>query len=47
MSRSSQEAGGELRRDLKSRHLAMIAIGGSIGTGLFVPICAALKTDAH
>lgn len=27
---------GELRRDLKSRHLAMIAIGGSIGTGLFV-----------
>ncbi len=26
----------ELRRDLKSRHLAMIAIGGSIGTGLFV-----------
>ena len=36
MSRSSQEAGGELRRDLKSRHLAMIAIGGSIGTGLFV-----------
>ena len=25
-----------LRRDLKSRHLAMIAIGGSIGTGLFV-----------
>lgn len=25
-----------LRRQLKSRHLAMIAIGGSIGTGLFV-----------
>ncbi|KLN95976.1 amino acid permease [Moellerella wisconsensis] len=25
-----------LRRELKSRHLAMIAIGGSIGTGLFV-----------
>lgn len=33
---SSLEANGELRRDLKSRHLAMIAIGGSIGTGLFV-----------
>lgn len=32
MSHSTQE----LRRDLKSRHLAMIAIGGSIGTGLFV-----------
>lgn len=28
--------GGELRRSLKTRHLTMIAIGGSIGTGLFV-----------
>lgn len=26
----------KLKRDLKARHLAMIAIGGSIGTGLFV-----------
>lgn len=26
----------ELKRELKSRHLSMIAIGGSIGTGLFV-----------
>lgn len=26
----------QLRRDLKARHLTMIAIGGSIGTGLFV-----------
>lgn len=24
-----------LRRELKARHLTMIAIGGSIGTGLF------------
>ena len=27
---------GQLRRSLKARHLNMIAIGGSIGTGLFV-----------
>ncbi|AEW44752.1 lysine transporter [Serratia symbiotica str. 'Cinara cedri'] len=26
----------KLRRELKSRHLTMIAIGGSIGTGLFI-----------
>lgn len=26
----------KLKRDLKARHLTMIAIGGSIGTGLFV-----------
>ncbi|MBP7980297.1 MAG: amino acid permease [Tolumonas sp.] len=35
MSTSTQEAQG-LRRKLQSRHLSMIAIGGSIGTGLFV-----------
>ena len=29
--------GQQLRRVLKPRHLNMIAIGGSIGTGLFVP----------
>ncbi|MGG5415118.1 amino acid permease [Edwardsiella tarda] len=28
--------GPALRRELKARHLSMIAIGGSIGTGLFV-----------
>ena len=33
---TQQEPGGELRRSLKARHLSMIAIGGSIGTGLFV-----------
>ena len=26
----------ELRRTLQARHLSMIAIGGSIGTGLFL-----------
>ncbi|WP_315707724.1 amino acid permease [Brenneria uluponensis] len=30
------EGGTMLRRELKARHLTMIAIGGSIGTGLFV-----------
>ncbi|MEG0920572.1 MAG: amino acid permease [Comamonas sp.] len=34
--RSTAAAPTELRRDLKARHLSMIAIGGSIGTGLFV-----------
>ncbi|WP_392566857.1 amino acid permease [Utexia brackfieldae] len=33
-----------LKRDLKARHLTMIAIGGSIGTGLFV---ASGATIAH
>ncbi len=27
---------GELKRDMKMRHLLMIAFGGAIGTGLFV-----------
>ena len=26
----------QLKRSLKSRHMMMIALGGSIGTGLFV-----------
>ncbi|MDR2242355.1 MAG: lysine transporter, partial [Providencia alcalifaciens] len=33
---TSMSGGPRLRRELKARHLAMIAIGGSIGTGLFV-----------
>ena len=33
--RSTQNE-GNLRRKLRTRHLTMIAIGGSIGTGLFV-----------
>lgn len=34
----------ELKRDLKARHLTMIAIGGSIGTGLFVASGATIAT---
>lgn len=33
---SRQRPGGELHRRLQGRHMQMIAIGGSIGTGLFV-----------
>lgn len=36
MSSSATPPHQPLRRDLKARHLSMIAIGGSIGTGLFV-----------
>lgn len=33
----------KLKRDLKARHLTMIAIGGSIGTGLFVASGATIE----
>ncbi|MHA7602141.1 amino acid permease [Alicycliphilus sp. T452] len=36
MSASDSTSGHHLHRALKARHLSMIAIGGSIGTGLFV-----------
>ena len=41
-----REAGDltRLNRKLKTRHLQMIAIGGSIGCGLFIASGAALKT---
>ncbi|KAK3837462.1 MAG: amino acid permease/ SLC12A domain-containing protein [Linnemannia gamsii] len=33
---TENEQFGEIKRDLKSRHLQMIAIGGTIGTGIFL-----------
>ncbi|CEP64351.1 lysine permease LALA0_S11e02124g [Lachancea lanzarotensis] len=34
---------GQVKRALKSRHISMIALGGTIGTGLFVGIAAPLS----
>ncbi|ONK22117.1 gamma-aminobutyrate permease [Bacillus sp. VT-16-64] len=39
-----QQAPQELKRDLKSRHLTMIALGGTIGTGLFLASGTAIHT---
>ena len=36
MNETTTQNNGNLRRKLRTRHLTMIAIGGSIGTGLFV-----------
>jgi len=36
MKEKNQVQEGQLNRTLKGRHLTMIAIGGSIGTGLFL-----------
>lgn len=40
----SQPSGAELHRGLKPRHIQLIAIGGVIGTGLFVGSGAALSS---
>ena len=33
----------ELKRGLKSRHIQLIALGGAIGTGLFLGIAQTIK----
>ena len=39
---TAEESETKLRRDLKARHITMIAIGGAIGTGLLIGTGAAL-----
>lgn len=41
---SVSNEGGQLKRKLKSRHLTMISLGGSIGTGLFLASGGAIHT---
>ena len=39
-----QEGANGVKRSLKTRHVSMIALGGSIGTGLFVASGSAIST---
>lgn len=44
MGMETQSENGQMKRSLKTRHLSMIALGGSIGTGLFVASGSAIST---
>ena len=39
-----KEQTGQMQRSLKTRHLSMIALGGSIGTGLFIASGSAITS---
>ncbi|WP_373844497.1 amino acid permease [Clostridium sp.] len=41
--KQNSEENNELKRGLKSRHLSMIAIGGAIGTGIFLALGATIN----
>ncbi len=38
-----QQQGDQLKRGLKNRHIQLIALGGAIGTGLFLGIAQTIK----
>lgn len=40
----NQQSTGQVHRSLKTRHLSMIALGGSIGTGLFIASGSAITS---
>ncbi|MEG1350720.1 MAG: aromatic amino acid transporter AroP, partial [Hafnia sp.] len=39
----AQPQGDQLKRGLKNRHIQLIALGGAIGTGLFLGIAQTIK----
>ncbi|SQJ44865.1 aromatic amino acid transporter [Salmonella enterica subsp. enterica serovar Derby] len=40
----SQQHGEQLKRGLKNRHIQLIALGGAIGTGLFLGSASVIQS---
>lgn len=40
----SQQHGDQLKRGLKNRHIQLIALGGAIGTGLFLGSASVIQS---